>query len=203
MKKSLVLMLCLLNLFYFVSCGNAQIKCSECGENTTSNSKFCSNCGATLNGEDKNEYEEMLEKSRKNIAPYLEYLPSKLNAEGKIELDSEVNKNKNNVYFCGMIGTVSYHVNKYGNGVDEMRWTSNDFYTYEQDKALADILSDYFGESAKVEYEQYGQYNDTTYYWTDDTVPCTVILYTSVRANYEDKKDRIEIYWDLDKDIPD
>lgn len=172
MRKILIILLCVLNLFCFVSCGAS------------------------------NERAEMIEKSRESIAPYLEYLPSKLNENGKIELDSELNKNKNNVYFCGMIGTVLYHANKYGNGVNEMRWTSNEFYTYEEDKALADVLSDYFGKPAIVKYEQYGQYNDTTYYWTDESVPCTVILYTSVRANYEDKKDRIEIYWDMDEDIP-
>ena len=213
MKRIFILVLCLFNLLCCVSCSSnitSQEKCMQCGEKVERDSKFCPNCGATLdilNNESKentknNEYTTMIQKSKESIGPYLEYLPSGLNENGKIELDKELNKNKSNVYFCGMLGTVSYHLDKYGKAVTKMQWSSNDFYTYEEDKALADILTDYFGKPATVEYEQYGQYNDTNYYWTDESVPCTVILYTSVRANYEDKKDRIEIYWDMDKDIP-
>ena len=157
---------------------------------------------SNTNTKDKSsdDYEDMLEESRENIAPYLEYLPSFLNDDGKIEMDSEHINNKSNVYFLGMTGTVSYYTNKYG-VVTKMMWASHEFYTHEEHKELVKTLNDYFGEPAKIVHEQYGQYNDTDYYWTDESVPCTVILYTSVRANHEDETDRIEIYWDMEKDI--
>lgn len=163
----------------------------------------CASCGLyNVASEDEDE-EKMIEQSKTSIAPYLEYLPTSLNEDGKIELTSEINSNKNDVFFLGMNGQVSYYTGKYGKTVTKMMWASHDFYTYEEDKDIADKLTDYFGSAPVVENEHYGQYNDTTYYWTDKSVPCTVILYTSVRANYEDEKDRIEIYWDMEQDIPD
>ena len=41
------------------------------------------------------------------------------------------------------------------------------------------------------------------YYWEDDSIPTVVVFYTSVRANHEQETDRIEIYWDMDAEMPD
>jgi len=150
---------------------------------------------------DNNDYETLIEASKRNIAPYLEYIPAHLNSEGKLDLPSNLKQNMDNISFCGMTGAVSFHNNKYG-VVTEARWTSNDFFTYDEKQEFAKILDDYFGKTAIEEHEQYGQWNQVNYYWTDESVPCTVVLYTSVRANHETDTDRIEVYWDTGKDIP-
>lgn len=151
---------------------------------------------------DQYEYKNMLEESKQNIAPYLEQIPTQPNSEGKIELPSELHKNIDNVYFCGMSGSVSYKKDEYG-VIDKVYWASHDFYTYDEHQEFAKILEDYFNSSAIIEREQYGQWNDVNYYWVDESVPCTVVFYTSVRANHEDEKDRFEVYWDMDLVIPD
>lgn len=143
----------------------------------------------------------VIQNSQESINPYLEYLPSKTNDDGKIELPSEIIKNKENVYFLGKEGKISYHKGKYGE-ITKMMWSSHDYFTHEEDLEMVELLTEYFDSSPIVESEQYGQYNDTTYYWIDENVPCTVVLYSSIRANHEDETDRIEIYWDMEKDIP-
>lgn len=152
---------------------------------------------------DNSQYDKMIKISKDNISIFLEYLPSGLNENGKIELPSEVIDQKDNVSFLGMNGSISYQKDtKYGKVISKMIWESHNFYTYEEEQEFTNLLTEYFGASPKIEYDQYGQYNSTKYYWTDETVPCVVYFYTSIRANHENDTDRIEVCWDLDAELP-
>ncbi|MBQ7353123.1 MAG: hypothetical protein IJW54_03865 [Clostridia bacterium] len=149
-----------------------------------------------------NSNQAMIDESRNNIAPYLEIIPCRPDEEtGKILLPSELYKNRNNVEFLGLTGSISFEKDKYG-VVDTVCWKSHDFFTFEEKQDFVYKLNDFFGADAVMEYDIIGQYTSKNYYWEDDTVPTVVVFYTSVRANHEQETDRIEIYWNMDAEMP-
>ena len=143
---------------------------------------------------------DLIEESNRNIAPYLEKLGAPLNADGKVSLSSELCANKDSIDFMGMTWAITFRSD---DGVtSEIMIGSNDFYTYDEHEAFVCDLSEYFGSEPVVERNQIGEHNTNVYYWTDQSVSCTVKFYTSVRANHEDERDRFELYWSIDEEIP-
>ena len=143
---------------------------------------------------------DLIEESNQNIAPYLEKLGAPLNADGKVSLSSELYANKDSIDFMGTTWAITFRSD---DGVtSEIMIGSNDFYTYDEHEAFVYDLSEYFGSEPVVERNQIGEHNTNVYYWTDQSVPCTVKFYTSVRANHEDERDRFELYWSIDEEIP-
>lgn len=60
MRKILVMSLCLILLLSFVGCsnnndGNNDVKCTNCGANVSTNAKFCSECGTTIDDKQNND----------------------------------------------------------------------------------------------------------------------------------------------------
>ena len=82
-------------------------------------------------------------------------------------------------------------------------WASHDFFTFDEHQAFASKLNDYFGTEAVIDHYLVGEWTQKDYYWEDSTVPTVVVFYTSVRANHEEDTDRIEIYWDMEAEMPD
>ena len=149
-----------------------------------------------------NSKQAMIDESKKNITPYLEIIPCLPDEEtGKVILPTELYKNKDNVEFLGLTGSISYKKNKYG-VINNVCWKSHNFFTFDEKQDFADELNDYFGTEPVIDYDVIGQYTSKNYYWEDNTVPTVVIFYTSVRANHEQETDRIEIYWDMDAEMP-
>ena len=60
MRKILVMSLCLILLLSFVGCsnnndGNNDVKCTNCGASISTNAKFCSECGTTIDDKQNND----------------------------------------------------------------------------------------------------------------------------------------------------
>lgn len=148
-------------------------------------------------------YQTMLEESRKNIAPYLEVIPCRPDEEtGKILLPSELYENIDNIEFLGLKGSIAFQKDEYG-VIDTVYWRSHDFFTFDEHQEFVPLLNDFFGTEAVMGHYLIGQWTQKHYYWEDDSIPTVVVFYTSVRANHEQETDRIEIYWDMDAEMPD
>lgn len=146
-------------------------------------------------------YQNMLVESHDNMAPYLELIPYRPDETGKIHLSSEMYNNLDNIEFLGLTGSVSFSKNDYG-VFDKVSWRSHDFFTYDEHQEFVPLLNDYFGHKAKLDHYLIGQWTQKDYYWEDMSGSTVVVFYTSVRANHEHEKDRIEIYWDFDAEMP-
>lgn len=205
MKKVLCFTMCVVMLLALSGCFFLDYgTCSACNALVSMDSKFCRECGVEFEADDneqgKSEEELLFEKSRENIHLYLEVIPCKPNENGKIDLPSELHENKDSVTFLDMEGQISFQANKYG-AVDEVVWKSYSSFTFDEKQAFAKDLDRFFAKEAIVKKDIVGQWNEVTYYWYDESEDCIITFYTSVRANYEDEKDRIELYWNCGNDL--
>lgn len=137
-----------------------------------------------------------------NITPYLEIIPCEVDkTTGKILLPSDLYQNKDTVEFLGIMGSVTYRKNDSGT-VNKVIWQSHDFFTFDEHQEFVPLLEEVFASKATKDHYITGQWTTINYYWYDESIPCVITFYTSVRANHEKETDRIEICWDMEGKMP-
>lgn len=112
-------------------------------------------------------YIALIEESKGNIAPYLEYIGQRIEKGENIKLSSELYENMDNVEFMGLRGEISYGKEKNGNKIKYCSWSSFDGFSEEEFQAFSNELKNYFGYEAKIDSRDYTKGHTYRYYWVD------------------------------------
>ena len=120
---------------------------------------------------EKEKHRSMIADSRRNIAPYLEYIGSFYETGEKISLPSDLYDNMRKVEFMGLVGEVEFGTETIS-ASDEYyirycSWTSFEGYSEEDFQTFAEKLNDYFGYEAVVRSKDYADGHTYRYFWSD------------------------------------
>lgn len=138
--------------------------------------------GMTANAD--TDLEEMIQRSRTALQPYIELLGGDL-GDGVVQTSQEFIDNLSSIELMGKIGTVSHGFSEGLSIIDTMDWISNDEASEEEFRAFVQMLNSFFHyESTCHDYEGY---STETYQWVDFEDNCMVFGWLS--------DDRINVRW--------
>lgn len=116
-------------------------------------------------------YQALIEESKSNILPYLEYIGKRYEAGEKVSLPSDLYESIDNVEFMGLKGSIKYGTTaiskKDDYSVRYCSWTSIDGFSEEEFQAFVNTLNDYFGYEADADSRNYSTGHTHRYYWLD------------------------------------
>ena len=138
--------------------------------------------------------------SYEEISPYLNYVGiSHPDEDETITLTEEEYNNIDDVEIWGLRGEVSFNL---GDGyISSCTWTSFDFCSEEEYRALAKDLYLLFESEPDIEAESYGNGNTYRYSWTDPYYGFTVTMAHGFFSY--DPNGKIEIMWETTEDACD
>lgn len=112
-------------------------------------------------------YEDLIEESKENIAPYLKYIGEDIPEGETIKIPSDLRDNLDNVEFMGLRGEIQYGKSRNGSVVKYCSWTSVEGFSEEEFQEFSTKLTDYFGSDPEIDSRDYSKGHTYRYFWVD------------------------------------
>jgi len=106
-----------------------------------------------------------INETKANITPYLDYIGTYVPDGEYLDIDDDLHKKKDEVFFMGMKGYINFYIED--NYVYKCTWDSDEEFREEDYQEKVDDLYVYFGEEPTCTTSTYYTGDTYFYYWTD------------------------------------
>ncbi|MBR2041300.1 MAG: zinc ribbon domain-containing protein [Oscillospiraceae bacterium] len=138
-----------------------------------------------------------IKETKDNITPYLDYIGKYVPDDEYLDIDDDLYKKKDEVFFMGMKGFINFYTED--NYVYKCTWDSDEEFREEDYQKKIDDLYVYFGEEPTYDTSSYHTGDTYFYYWTD---PNNNFSVTCSRDFFGyDSPGRLEISWEAEGDV--
>lgn len=138
-----------------------------------------------------------IKETKANITPYLEYIGKYVPDDEYLDIDDDLYKKREEVFFMGMKGTIQFYTED--NYVYKCTWDSDEEFREEDDQKKIDDLYVYFGGEPTYDTSNYHIGDTYFYYWTDPNNNFSVIC---SRDFFEyGSPGSLEISWEAEGDV--
>ena len=140
-----------------------------------------------------------IKETKANITPYLDYIGKYVPDDESLDIDDDLYKKKNEVFFMGMKGYINFYTED--NYVYKCTWDSDEEFREDDYQKKIDDLYVYFGEEPTYTTSTYHTGDTYFYYWTD---PNNNFSVTCSRDFFMyDSPGSLEISWEAEGDVLD
>lgn len=138
-----------------------------------------------------------IKETKDNITPYLDCIGKYVPDDEYLDIDDDLYKKKDEVFFMGMKGFINFYTED--NYVYKCTWDSDEEFREEDYQKKIDDLYVYFGEEPTYDTSSYHIGDTYFYYWTD---PNNNFSVTCSRDFFGyDSPGRLEISWEAEGDV--
>lgn len=138
-----------------------------------------------------------INETKDNITPYLDYIGTYVSDGEYLDVDDDLYKNRDEVFFMGMKGYVQFYTED--NYVYKCTWDSDEEFREEDYQNKIDDLYVYFGEEPTYYASSYHTGDTYFYYWTDPNNDFSVTCSRDFFAY--DSPGSLEISWEAEGDV--
>ena len=138
-----------------------------------------------------------INETKNNITPYLDYIGKYVPDDEYLDIDDDLYKKKDEVFFMGMKGFVNFYTED--NYVYKCTWDSDEEFREEEYQKKIDDLYVYFGEEPTYTTSTYHTGDTYFYYWTDPNNNFSVTCSRDFFAY--GSPGRLEISWEAEGDV--